>query len=149
MMPLAPLPAHSPQAHIWDTSKRKQVYIGTYAEEIQAAKAHDVVALKWRGQRASVNCSVTVYADLLPLLDTISLVSFLQVPMGYARRLRCCAIQDSQGTRSGLCNFRAVRSIRMNSRSLQLRCNQGDQVTGQVFASMEQSERSGQCHRLC
>ena len=84
------------QAHIWDTSKRKQVYIGTYAEEVQAAKAHDVVALKWRGRHATVNCNVAVYSDLLPLLDTVTLVSIsgtavslLRLLVGGCREVLC------------------------------------------------------------
>ncbi|KAF8062943.1 hypothetical protein HT031_003782 [Scenedesmus sp. PABB004] len=41
------------QAHIW--LNKKQVYLGGFVDEVQAAKAHDVMALKSRGRGAALN----------------------------------------------------------------------------------------------
>jgi hypothetical protein len=60
--PLAPL-----QAHIWDS--KKQVYLGGFDNEVAAAKAHDIMAIKTRGPRTLINFKLTVYEAVLPYLD--------------------------------------------------------------------------------
>lgn len=55
------------QAHIWDS--KKQVYLGGFDNEVAAAKAHDVMAIKTRGVRTLINFKISVYQDLLPYLE--------------------------------------------------------------------------------
>jgi hypothetical protein len=64
-----PGPATYPptQAHIWDT--KKQVYLGGFDNEVDAAKAHDIMAIKTRGVRTLVNFKLGVYEAVLPFLD--------------------------------------------------------------------------------
>lgn len=52
------------QAHIWDA--KKQVYLGGFDNEVQAAKAHDIMAVKCRGVKTIVNFKLAVYEDALP-----------------------------------------------------------------------------------
>jgi hypothetical protein len=62
------------QAHIWDS--KKQVYLGGFDEEVQAAKAHDVMAIKCRGPKTIINLHVRLYAGLIPIFEKLTRVSF-------------------------------------------------------------------------
>jgi hypothetical protein len=50
------------------------VYLGGFDAEQQAAKAHDVMAIKSRGPRTIINFRAHLYAGLLPYLDRLSKV---------------------------------------------------------------------------
>jgi hypothetical protein len=54
------------QAHIWDN--KKQVYLGGFDNEVQAAKAHDIMAVKCRGLKTIVNFKLGMYEDALPYI---------------------------------------------------------------------------------
>jgi hypothetical protein len=56
------------QAHIWDN--KKQVYLGGFDNEVQAAKAHDIMAVKCRGVKTIVNFKLGVYEDALPYITS-------------------------------------------------------------------------------
>lgn len=58
------------EAHIW--SDKKQVYLGAYSSKSQAARAHDIAALRMRGPAAAeLNFPELEYASLQPLLQTL------------------------------------------------------------------------------
>jgi hypothetical protein len=45
------------------------VYLGGFDNEVAAAKAHDIMAMKTRGPRALINFKLTVYEAVLTYLD--------------------------------------------------------------------------------
>ena len=58
------------EAHIWDAGK--QVYLGGFDSEEQAAIAYDVIAVKCRGMKAQTNFDLRNYANELNALESIS-----------------------------------------------------------------------------
>lgn len=58
------------EAHIWDD--HRQIYLGGFDSEEDAARAHDIMALKCRGDNGLTNYSQNDYAALLPELDKTS-----------------------------------------------------------------------------
>lgn len=59
------------EAHIWD--QRQQRYLGGFDREIDAGKAHDVMALKCRvaNETPQLNFPIENYAELIPLIDCL------------------------------------------------------------------------------
>lgn len=45
------------------------MYLGGFDNEVQAAKAHDAMAIKCRGLKTIVNFKTAVYQELLPFLQ--------------------------------------------------------------------------------
>ncbi|DBA91594.1 TPA: AP-2 complex subunit beta [Trebouxia sp. C0004] len=60
------------EAHIWDD--RHQVYLGGFNSEDDAARAHDVMAIKCRGADSITNYSPDDYSTLLPQLQKLTKV---------------------------------------------------------------------------
>lgn len=58
------------EAHIWESGK--QVYLGGFDSEEQAALAYDMCAVKCRGRGAQTNFDMRNYAQELANLDTIT-----------------------------------------------------------------------------
>jgi len=58
------------EAHIWESGK--QVYLGGFDREAQAAIAYDLCALKCRGTQATTNFHMANYRQELEKLDSIS-----------------------------------------------------------------------------
>ncbi|KAL3137596.1 hypothetical protein ABBQ38_004877 [Trebouxia sp. C0009 RCD-2024] len=58
------------EAHLWD--ERHQVYLGGFDCEEDAARAHDVMALKCRGKQSTTNYDRKDYEELLPQLEKLS-----------------------------------------------------------------------------
>ncbi|KAL0053246.1 hypothetical protein WJX82_003131 [Trebouxia sp. C0006] len=58
------------EAHIWDD--RHQVYLGGFNSEEDAARAHDVMAIKCRGAESITNNSPDDYSTLLPQLQKLT-----------------------------------------------------------------------------
>ena len=61
------------ESHIW--YNKKQLDLGGFKEAVDAAKAHDIMALKLRGSKAHTNFEPNGYARLLPFLEALSMVS--------------------------------------------------------------------------
>lgn len=47
------------ESHIWNSGK--QIYLGSFPDEATAARAYDVIALKFRGPDASLNFPIGLY----------------------------------------------------------------------------------------
>lgn len=45
------------------------MYLGGFDNEMAAAKAHDVMAIKTRGPRTLINFKIEVYQAVLPFLE--------------------------------------------------------------------------------
>lgn len=61
------------EAHIW--SDKKQIYLGSYCDKAQAARAHDLMALKVKGQDTlDLNFSLNDYKNILMIMDTMAQV---------------------------------------------------------------------------
>lgn len=58
------------EAHIWDN--KKQVYLGGFDIESQAAKAHDIMALKCRGPNTVMNFNLNIYEHVAEAVEKIS-----------------------------------------------------------------------------
>ena len=58
------------EAHIWESGK--QVYLGGFDSEEQAALAYDISSIKFRGIKAQTNFDIRNYAQELENLDSIS-----------------------------------------------------------------------------
>ena len=58
------------EAHIWEDGK--QVYLGGFNKEDQAALAHDLVAIKCRGPGANLNFDFKNYERNLPQLESVT-----------------------------------------------------------------------------
>ena len=57
------------EAHIWEDGK--QVYLGGFDSEAQAALAYDVTAVKCRGDDAATNFDMDDYRQELAALDDV------------------------------------------------------------------------------
>ena len=64
------------EAHIW--ADKKQVYLGGFVNEARAGAAHDVMAIKCRGRRATRTC--TNRCTRRTLLMTLTGCAYVQVP---------------------------------------------------------------------
>jgi len=61
------------EAHAWSARLKKQVYLGGFETEEDAAEAHDIFSLKCKKDKAVLNFSVGSYSpDLLRYLDSIT-----------------------------------------------------------------------------
>ncbi|RCV37053.1 hypothetical protein SETIT_8G031800v2 [Setaria italica] len=91
------------EAHLWDNTsqvegrkrKGKHVYLGSYVTEEQAAKAHDLAALKYwgTGPNTKLNFSISDYEKEIEIMKTMSQDEFV----AYIRRQSSCF---SRGTSS-------------------------------------------------
>lgn len=64
------------ESHIW--YNKKQLYLGGFKEAVDAAKAHDIMALKLRGSKAHTNFEPSGYSRLLPFLETLSMEQVIE-----------------------------------------------------------------------
>lgn len=69
------------EAHIWENGK--QIYLGGFDAEEQAALAYDLAALKFRGADAQTNYDVSNYAQELEQLNDVR-VPFPRMPLPVA-----------------------------------------------------------------
>lgn len=62
------------EAHIWD--QRQQRYLGGFDREIDAGRAHDVMAIKCRADKETpiLNFPMDSYAELVPFIDALNKV---------------------------------------------------------------------------
>ncbi|CAO2205898.1 unnamed protein product [Urochloa humidicola] len=91
------------EAHLWDNTsqvegrkrKGKHVYLGSYVTEEQAARAHDLAALKYwgTGPNTKLNFNVSGYEKEIEIMKTMSQDEFV----AYIRRQSSCF---SRGTSS-------------------------------------------------
>ncbi|CAL5008180.1 unnamed protein product [Urochloa decumbens] len=91
------------EAHLWDNTsqvegrkrKGKHVYLGSYVTEEQAARAHDLAALKYwgTGPNTKLNFNVSDYEKEIEIMKTMSQDEFV----AYIRRQSSCF---SRGTSS-------------------------------------------------
>ncbi|CAL5003826.1 unnamed protein product [Urochloa decumbens] len=91
------------EAHLWDNTsqvegrkrKGKHVYLGSYVTEEQAARAHDLAALKYwgTGPNTKLNFHVSDYEKEIEIMKTMSQDEFV----AYIRRQSSCF---SRGTSS-------------------------------------------------
>lgn len=91
------------EAHLWDNTsqvegrkrKGKHVYLGSYVDEEQAAKAHDLAALKYwgTGPNTKLNFNISDYEKEIEVMKTMSQDEFV----AYIRRQSSCF---SRGTSS-------------------------------------------------
>ncbi|KAG0522689.1 hypothetical protein BDA96_07G059200 [Sorghum bicolor] len=91
------------EAHLWDNTsqvkgrkrKGKHVYLGSYVNEEQAAKAHDLAALKYwgTGPNTKLNFNISDYEKEIEVMKTMSQDEFV----AYIRRQSSCF---SRGTSS-------------------------------------------------
>ena len=58
------------EAHIWEDGK--QVYLGGFENENQAALAYDLAALKFRGKEATLNFSINDYKMEMQRFDEVT-----------------------------------------------------------------------------
>jgi hypothetical protein len=88
------------EAHIWESGK--QVYLGGFDREAQAAIAYDLCALKCRGTQATTNFHMANYARELEKLDSIS-----------KEELILSLRRQSKGFGKGSSKFRGVTKVRV------------------------------------
>ncbi|PUZ62936.1 hypothetical protein GQ55_3G026400 [Panicum hallii var. hallii] len=91
------------EAHLWDNTsqvegrkrKGKHVYLGSYVTEEQAARAHDLAALKYwgTGPNTKLNFNISDYEKEIEIMKTMSQDEFV----AYIRRKSSCF---SRGTSS-------------------------------------------------
>ncbi|KAG2614849.1 AP2-like ethylene-responsive transcription factor PLT2 [Panicum virgatum] len=91
------------EAHLWDNTsqvegrkrKGKHVYLGSYVTEEQAARAHDLAALKYwgTGPNTKLNFNINDYEKEIEIMKTMSQDEFV----AYIRRQSSCF---SRGTSS-------------------------------------------------
>lgn len=58
------------EAHIW--IDKKQIYLGAYHSAVQAARGHDVMALRCKGEDAALNFAPEDYEGVAPLLGDLA-----------------------------------------------------------------------------
>nr|AFH68065.1 AP2/EREBP transcription factor WRI1 [Cocos nucifera] len=85
------------EAHLWDKNwqhpvqikKGRQVYLGAFNDELDAARAHDLAALKFWGPETILNFPVEIYREEYEEMQTVSkeevLASLRRRSNGFAR----------------------------------------------------------------
>uniref|UniRef100_A0A804RGD0 AP2/ERF domain-containing protein n=1 Tax=Zea mays TaxID=4577 RepID=A0A804RGD0_MAIZE len=90
------------EAHLWDNTsqvegrkrKGKHVYLGSYVDEEQAAKAHDLAALKYwgTGPNTKLNFNISDYEKEIEVMKTMSqdeFVAYIRRSVLQSRKLYC------------------------------------------------------------
>ncbi|AQK41262.1 AP2-like ethylene-responsive transcription factor AIL1 [Zea mays] len=90
------------EAHLWDNTsqvegrkrKGKHVYLGSYVDEEQAAKAHDLAALKYwgTGPNTKLNFNISDYEKEIEVMKTMSQDEFV----AYIRRQSSCFSRETE-----------------------------------------------------
>lgn len=101
------------EAHLWDKNcwnetqnkKGRQVYLGAYNDEEVAARAYDLAALKYWGQKTLLNFPLSTYDDQLKEMEGLSKEEFI----GSLRR-------KSSGFSRGVSKYRGVARHHHNGR---------------------------------
>lgn len=81
------------EAHIWQEGK--QIYLGGFDAEEQAALAYDLAALKFRGADAQTNYDKSTYEQEMLHFDEVLLLATHHIRDG------TCVIQDPHQHRKG------------------------------------------------
>uniref|UniRef100_A0A7S2T791 AP2/ERF domain-containing protein n=1 Tax=Chloropicon primus TaxID=1764295 RepID=A0A7S2T791_9CHLO len=67
------------ESHIWIKETGKQMYLGAYENEVHAAEAYDVAALKIKGEeKARLNFDASKYSEYKELLETLTLAELVK-----------------------------------------------------------------------
>lgn len=73
------------ETHIW--YNKKQIYIGSYADQVQAARAHDLVALKLKGTTTLLNFPLEDYAEIVPYIPDSSMQEIMTILKSISRSI--------------------------------------------------------------
>lgn len=134
------------EAHIWQEGK--QIYLGGFDAEEQAALAYDLAALKFRGPDAHINFDISNYEQELLHFNDVSTSSFTGFPIpaslqghtslqGYQGTHRLCSPYVAKATfQQGICAHmgqvteeEVVQNLRRQSKGYQKTSSQYRGVT--------------------